>query len=139
MKKRLIYFLSKRHIRSAMAEAWAKKLTVNNVQFISGSWRTNQTPPFVADALHEYAMEPPASMPATPSQALLNEADLIVTIYDSSSELAPGFPDELREKIMYWDIKDPEQSTEEPVKWAHYQEVCDNIATSVKGLEKVLI
>ncbi|MBC1491841.1 low molecular weight phosphatase family protein [Listeria booriae] len=139
MKKRLIYFLSQKHIRSSMAEAWAKKLAVTDAQFISGSWCHTQTSPFVADALHEYAMEPPTTMPVTPSQQLLNEADLIVTIYDSASELAPGFPAELKDKIMYWDIKDPELSMDEPAKWARYQEVCDNIATSVKGLEKVLL
>lgn len=139
MKKRLIYFLSQKHIRSSMAEAWAKKLAIKDAQFISGSWCHKEISPFVADALHEYAMEPPATISVTPSQQLLNEADLIVTIYDSASELAPRFPAELTDKIMYWDIKDPEQSTEELVKWAHYQEVCDNIATSVKGLEKVLL
>ncbi|EUJ22882.1 low molecular weight phosphatase family protein [Listeria grandensis] len=139
MKKTLIYFLSPRHIRSSMAEAWAQKLAINDAHFVSGAWCATKTSPFVADALHEYAMEPPASMPVTPNQKLLKEADLIVTIYDSASELAPGFPAELEEKIVYWDIKDPEQTTDEPDKWAYYQEVCDNIATSVKGLEKVFL
>ncbi|MBC1434842.1 low molecular weight phosphatase family protein [Listeria rocourtiae] len=139
MKKKLIYFLSQRHIRSSIAEAWASKLAISNAQFISGSWCHTQTSPFVADALLEYAMEPPATMPVTPSQKLLTEADLIVTIYDSATELAPGFPEELSDKIVYWDIKDPELSPDAPVKWAYYQEVCDSIAASVKGLEKSLL
>ncbi|MGJ0376220.1 low molecular weight phosphatase family protein, partial [Listeria monocytogenes] len=45
----------------------------------------------------------------------------------------------IQEKIIYWDIDDPEQEIALPQKWASYQEVCDNIALSVKNLEHVLI
>lgn len=44
-----------------------------------------------------------------------------------------------KKKIIYWDIDDPEQEIALPQKWASYQEVCDNIALSVKNLEHVLI
>ncbi|MCB2478102.1 low molecular weight phosphatase family protein, partial [Listeria monocytogenes] len=52
---------------------------------------------------------------------------------------APKFPANIQEKIFYWDIDDPEKEIALPQKWASYQELCDNIALSVKNLELVLI
>lgn len=54
-------------------------------------------------------------------------------------KLHQKFPANIQEKIIYWDIDDPEQEIALPKKWASYQEVCDNIALSVKNLEHVLI
>lgn len=54
-------------------------------------------------------------------------------------KLPPNFPSDIQEKIIYWDIDDPELELALPQKWASYQEVCDNIALSVKNLEHVLI
>ncbi|EAD8370389.1 low molecular weight phosphatase family protein [Listeria monocytogenes] len=139
MTQKLIYFLSQTHIRSAIAEAWAKRLSLSNVKFISGSWHKSKSTPFIAEALNEFAIEPPGSLSYSPSSELLADADLIVTIYDSAHETAPKFPANIQEKIIYWDIDDPEQEIALPKKWASYQEVCDNIALSVKNLEHVLI
>ncbi len=139
MTHKLIYFLSQSHIRSTIAEAWAKKLSIKNVTFISGSWKKEQKTPFINDALHEYALSPPESLSFPPTNALLQDADLIVTIYDSTHELAPSFPQKWRNKVIYWDIEDPEQQEGISFKWACYQEVCDRIALSVKNLEQDLI
>lgn len=139
MTQKLIYFLSQTHIRSAIAEAWARRLSVSNVKFISGSWLKSKATPFIAEALNEFAIEAPKSLSYSPSSKLLADADLIVTIYDSAHEIAPNFPTDIQEKIIYWDIDDPEQELALPQKWASYQEVCDNIALSVKNLEHVLI
>ncbi|MBC1969502.1 low molecular weight phosphatase family protein [Listeria marthii] len=139
MTQKLIYFLSQTHIRSAIAEAWAKRLSLSNVKFISGSWHKSKATPFIAEALNEFAIEPPESLSYSPSSELLADADLIVTIYDSAHETAPNFPANIQDKIIYWDIDDPEQEIALPKKWASYQEVCDNIALSVKNLEHVLI
>ncbi|WP_088809347.1 MULTISPECIES: hypothetical protein [Listeria] len=139
MTHKLIYFLSQSHIRSSIALAWAKKLPLRDVTFISGSWSKARETSFVNDVLHEFSMEAPNSFSYTPSQKLLEDADLIVTIYDSTNELAPNFPDAFNKKIVYWDIEDPEHINELPAKWAHYQEVCDTIALSVKQLKKAFI
>ncbi|EUJ33615.1 arsenate reductase [Listeria floridensis FSL S10-1187] len=136
MPNKLIYFLSQSHIRSSIAEAWAKKLQLSGVTFISGSWLKARETHFVSDALHEFAIEPPNSLSHVPSQKLLDKADLIVTIYDSAYELAPRFPNSLDYKVIYWDIKDPEHASELGTKWAVYQEACDQIALAVKQLKK---
>ncbi|KMT58384.1 hypothetical protein X560_2210 [Listeria fleischmannii 1991] len=139
MAHKLIYFLSQSHIRSSIAHAWAKKLPLRDVTFISGSWSKARDTNFVNDVLHEFSMEAPNSFSYTPSQKLLEDADLIVTIYDSTHEIAPHFPDTFNKKVVYWDIEDPECISELPTKWAHYQEVCDIIALSVKQLKKAFI
>lgn len=132
---KLIYFISQTHIRSAIAEAWAKKLHLVNYTFISGSWQKTALTSLTIKALHEFAMEPPAHITFMPNHDLLKTADLIVTIYDSNYELAPSFPQEMQGKVIYWDIDDPEKQKEQLSKWVGYQEVCDTIALSVKGLE----
>ncbi|MBC1921393.1 low molecular weight phosphatase family protein [Listeria grayi] len=132
---KLIYFISQTHIRSAIAEAWAKKLPLVNFTFISGSWRKTAVTSLAKKALHEYAMEPPTHISFVPNRELLINADLIVTIYDSEYEIAPNFPEDLQDKVIYWDIDDPERRQELLNKWVSYQEVCDDIALSVKNLE----
>ncbi|WP_163654458.1 low molecular weight phosphatase family protein [Listeria sp. PSOL-1] len=139
MTHKLIYFLSQSRSRSMIAEAWAKKLSLGDVTFISGSWLNAKKTPFADDALQEFSIDPPASLSFPPSNELLRDVDLIITIYDSTHELAPGFPDAMMEKVSYWDIEDPEQEKEPSSRWASYQKVCDHIALSVKNLEQHLI
>lgn len=139
MPKKLIYFLSQSHIRSLIAEAWAKKLKLPDVTFISGSWLKARKTHFVSEALQEFAIDTPSSLSYVPSQKLLTKADLIVTIYDSTYEIAPHYPEAIQKKIVYWDIKDPEHAKSTQSKWAIYQEICEQIAVLVKSLKKQFI
>nr|WP_241463053.1 hypothetical protein [Listeria aquatica] len=81
-----------------IAEAWAKKLKLSDVTFISGSWLKARKTHFVSEALQEFAIDTPSSLSYVPSQKLLEKADLIVTIYDSTYEIAPHYPETLQKK-----------------------------------------
>nr|WP_241432887.1 hypothetical protein [Listeria fleischmannii] len=71
MAHKLIYFLSQSHIRSSIAHAWAKKLPLRDVTFISGSWSKARDTNFVNDVLHEFSMEAPNSFPIRQAKSYL--------------------------------------------------------------------
>ncbi|RDI47919.1 low molecular weight phosphatase family protein [Falsibacillus pallidus] len=139
MTKKLLYFVSSHHGRSSMAEAWAKKLRLTDWCFKSGGWFDANRSPLTIQAMDELNIDLSSKTAEWVDTALLDQADYIVSIYDFHHETKIPIPIELKNKVIEWDIKNPNSLAETSAeKWPIYQEICDEIAFKVKHLEPSL-
>lgn len=139
MTNNVLYFLSPKHTRSVMAEAWAERSRLQNWTFTSSGWEQIVRNPLSIKAMREVNIDL-STKPELPLQeSLLQEASYIIAIYDFQHDSEPPLPYPYTEKLMKWDIPDPEKTgSTEMEKWAKYQEICDVLAENVKALEAKL-
>ncbi|MBS4177532.1 low molecular weight phosphatase family protein [Lederbergia citrea] len=136
MQKNLLYFLSPHHNRSAIAEAWAEKSSLDNWKFTSCGWGVVQRDPLSVKAMHEVNIDLTNKPSRLVSNQLLEQATCVIAIYDFYNEIEPSLPALYKGKLVKWNIPDPGKTSKSEIeKWAKYQEVCDIIAENVKGLE----
>ncbi|KKB42894.1 low molecular weight phosphatase family protein [Bacillus thermotolerans] len=138
MKSKNILFFSTSNELSIMAEGWASKLNEPALNFISTSFDKALDPSLSIEAMKEVNIDITDKEPAPLAPKLINEADLIVNIYDSDYDQGPTLPLASDKKVLYWDIPNPAYCKDVIEKWAAYQIVCDELAEHVKQLEKEL-
>ncbi len=139
MADNLIYFLSFNNDRSLMAEGWASKLKLTDWHFESGGWFFAERNPLSIEAMKEINIDLSQKLPKKVDLKALEEASLIVAIYDFDQEIEIPLPDTQKHKLIQWDIKNPSQYSQEDIdQWVLYQEICDEIALKVKSLEQTL-
>lgn len=136
MSKHTVYFLSSSQHRGLMAEIWANRLELSDWDIRSAAWgdpSINDTP---VEIMKEIVLNVPEVQPRAYNPQEVSQADLIVALHDSEYESA-DIPNDLpAQKVLRWDIQNPElRSSDLSEQWALYQEVCDEIATNIKNLE----
>ncbi|MGM7636274.1 low molecular weight phosphatase family protein [Bacillus sp. Hm123] len=138
MYTKRILFLSPINHLSIMAEGWASRLHAPMLTFISASCFHASEDHLAISAMQEVNIDI-SYLQAKPMTAeLLNEADLVISIYDFSrdEQLDTSFFDQ--KNILHWNIPNPSYVQEPIEKWATYQVVCDTLADYVKGLQQYI-
>ncbi|UAL53015.1 MULTISPECIES: hypothetical protein [Metabacillus] len=139
MRKPTIYFLSYfNSCRSLIAEAWAKKLFSSKWQIESAGLVTSLADPACVKAMKEVNMFIEDLDSDKINLELIKNASVVVQMYDYKQEKTP--PVEEGKNVFSWNLPNLSmysfESDEE--EFAHYQELCDDIAMRVKNLnEKV--
>lgn len=138
--KNTVYFLSPGQDRSSIAEGWAGRLDMSGWAFKSaGLMRKHHKKSFSTLAMKEYNIDID-TLKRDPIQIdELAGASLIITIYDEEMDDAIKFPEEWDEKVIHWNLPNPEKrSTSDLEEWVFFQEICDEIAMKVRDLESLL-
>lgn len=136
MRQPTIYFLSYfNSCRSLIAEAWAKKLFSSKWQIKSAGLAKTQVDPVCVKAMKEVNMSMEDSDSEKIDLGLLNKADIVIQMYDYKQEKTPPVDGDT-ENVLSWNLPNLSlyafESEEE--EFAHYQELCDDIAMRVKKL-----
>lgn len=136
MTKHTVYFLSPQQHRGLMAEIWANRLNLPDWDIRSAAWGQ----PFQSDTpyeiMKEIVLDVPDVEPRSYDSKEVSEADLIIALHDGDFEVADIPADLPAQKLVRWNIRNPElRAADESEQWAIYQEVCDEIAMNIKGLE----
>ncbi|BCB02874.1 low molecular weight phosphatase family protein [Bacillus sp. KH172YL63] len=122
-----------------MAEGWAEKLDVTDWSFKSAGWAAECRAEFSVLAMKELCIDISAFPLSRIEMKDLGDASVIVAIQDREFDDEFEIPAELKDKVIYWDLPNPQKrSTSLIEEWAHYQEVCEEIAMKVKDLESLL-
>lgn len=137
MTDKLIYFLSASHCQSAIAEAWAEKLELTHWKVKSSAWKEPRRNPMSVKAMKEFNIDLAKKPRLLVNASMLDRASYIIAIYDFKREKEFPLSNKYKDKLMRWNINDPESSssTREEM-WAGFQEMCDHIAENVKDLEE---
>lgn len=136
MSKHTVYFLSSSQHRGLMAEIWANRLELSDWDIRSAAWGQPTITDTPFEIMKEIVLDIPEVQARTYDSKEVGQADLIVALHDSKYEAA-DIPDDLPvQKLLRWDIQNPElRSADLSEQWALYQEVCDEIAVNIKNLE----
>ena len=136
MSKYTVYFLSSHQHRGLMAEIWADRLKLSDWNIRSAAWRQPLVTDVPVEIMKEIVLDLPDIQPRSYNPNEVGEADLIIAMHDGEFEQGDIPSDLPSQKVLKWDIRNPAlRSTDEMEQWALYQEVCEEIAMNVKGLE----
>ncbi|MGK7379556.1 phosphatase [Planococcus sp. 1R117A] len=137
MSKHTVYFLSPHQHRGLMAEIWANRLELADWDIRSAAWGGQPSftdTPF--EIMKEIVLDLPEVQPRIYNSKEVSEADLIIALHDGEFDIADIPADLPAQKLVRWDIKNPElRTSDKSEQWALYQEVCDEIAMNIKKLE----
>ena len=136
MAKHTVYFLDSHQHLGLMAEIWANRLELPDWDIRSAAWdqpHFNETP---FQVMKEVVLDIPEVQPRSYNPKEVSEADLIIALHDGDLESADIPSDLPAQKLLIWDIRNPElRTSDEHEQWAIYQEICDEIAINIKNLE----
>ncbi|CEG23510.1 Protein ArsC [Planococcus massiliensis] len=136
MTKHTVYFLSPQQHRGLMAEIWANRLNLPDWDIRSAAWSQPLQSETPYEIMKEIVLDVPDVEPRFYDSKEVSEADLIVALHDGDFESADIPSDLPAQKLVRWNIRNPElRASDESEQWAIYQEVCDEIAMNIKGLE----
>lgn len=136
MSKHTVYFLSSQQHRGLMAEIWANRLELPDWDIRSAAWGQSTFTETPFEVMKEIVLNIPRVEPRTYNPVEVGQADLIVALHDSEFESADIPSDLPPQKLLRWDIRNPElRSSDKNEQWALYQEICDEIAMNIKNLE----
>ena len=136
MSKQTVYFLSSHQHRGLMAEIWANRLELPNWEIRSAAWGQPSISETSIEIMKEIILDLPVVEPREYNSMEVSEADLIIALHDGELEQDDIPADLPAQKLLRWDIRNPElRSMDETEQWALYQEICDEIAMNIKGME----
>lgn len=136
MSKHTVYFLSSHQHRGLMAEIWANRLELPNWEIRSAAWSQPSMSETPIEIMKEIILDLPEVEPRLYNHSEVSEADLIIAMHDGELEQDDIPTDLPTQKLLRWDIRNPElRSMDETEQWALYQEICDEIAMNIKGME----
>ncbi|OES43987.1 hypothetical protein [Domibacillus iocasae] len=139
MKNKTILFLSPFNHLSMMAEGWAARLNEPSWKVVSAAYMNADYDALPVEAMKEVNIDIESKTPYSLKSQLMNEADVVVAIYDFQRDSLPTLPDESRRKLVRWNISNPVHYNQLTDRWAAYQEVCDELAVKIQELKKQLI
>lgn len=136
MSKQTVYFLSSQQHRGLMAEIWANRLNLPDWEIRSAAWGHPSISETPIEIMKEIIFDLPEVEPRSYNSDEVSEADLIIALHDGEFEQDDIPADLPAQKLLRWDIRNPElRSMDEMEQWALYQEICDEIAVNIKGME----
>lgn len=138
MKNKTILFLSPVNHLSMMAEGWAARLNVPTWNIVSAACAAAEYDALPVEAMKEVNIDIQSHTPSSLKPHLVQEADVVIAIYDFQRDSLPALPDQPERKILRWNIPNPVHFDLLPERWAAYQEVCDELAIKMQQLQKEL-
>lgn len=136
MSKQTVYFLSSHQHRGLMAEIWANRLELPDWEIRSAAWSQPSISETPMEIMKEIILDVPNVEPRFYNHDEVSGADLIIAMHDGELEQDDIPADLPAQKLLRWDIRNPElRSIDETEQWAIYQEICDEIAMNIKGME----
>lgn len=136
MSKQTVYFLSSHQHRGLMAEIWANRLELPDWEIRSAAWSQPSISETPMEIMKEIILDLPDVEPRSYDHDEVSGADLIIAMHDGELEQDDIPADLPAQKLLRWDIRNPElRSLDETEQWALYQEICDEIAMNIKGME----
>ncbi|MCI2253523.1 phosphatase [Domibacillus sp. 8LH] len=139
MKNKTILFLSPFNHLSMMAEGWAARLNEPSWNVISAACSRADYDALPVKAMKEVNIDIESKTPHSLKPQLVNEADIVVAIYDFQRDSLPALLNESEQKVLRWNIFNPIHCDHLTDRWAAYQEVCDELAVKIQELKKQLI
>ncbi len=132
MEKKTIYFLcTGNSCRSQMAEGWAQKYLGDRWNVYSAGIEAHGLNPKAVQAMNEIGIDISGQTSDIIDPALLNSADLVVTLCGDAADKCPITPPHVRRE--HWGFDDPAKAkgTEEE-KWSVFQRVRDEVEARIR-------
>ncbi|MDW4528700.1 arsenate reductase (thioredoxin) [Rossellomorea marisflavi] len=132
MSKKTIYFLcTGNSCRSQMAEGWAKKHLGDEWNVYSAGIEAHGLNPNAVKAMKEADIDISNQTSDIIDAAILNSADLVVTLCGDAADKCPVTPPTVKRE--HWGFDDPAKATgSEEEKWAFFQRVRDEIGERIE-------
>ncbi|ENH97235.1 arsenate reductase [Gracilibacillus halophilus YIM-C55.5] len=132
MAKKTIYFLcTGNSCRSQMAEGWGKKYLGDEWNVYSAGIEAHGLNPKAVEAMNEVGIDISHQQSEKIDPAILNHADMVVTLCGDARDKCPVIPSNVRNE--HWGFDDPAKAKgTEDEKWAMFQRVRDEIAERIK-------
>ncbi|QHA38178.1 arsenate reductase (thioredoxin) [Rossellomorea marisflavi] len=132
MSKKTIYFLcTGNSCRSQMAEGWAKKHLGDEWNVYSAGIEAHGLNPNAVKAMKEADIDISNQTSDIIDPAILNSADLVVTLCGDAADKCPVTPPGVKRE--HWGFEDPAKATgSEEEKWAFFQRVRDEIGERIE-------
>ncbi|UTE73089.1 arsenate reductase (thioredoxin) [Rossellomorea marisflavi] len=132
MSKKTIYFLcTGNSCRSQMAEGWAKKHLGDDWNVYSAGIEAHGLNPNAVKAMKEADIDISDQTSDIIDPAILNSADLVVTLCGDAADKCPVTPPTVKRE--HWGFDDPAKATgSEDEKWAFFQRVRDEIGERIE-------
>ncbi|MEW4220987.1 arsenate reductase (thioredoxin) [Rossellomorea marisflavi] len=132
MSKKTIYFLcTGNSCRSQMAEGWAKKHLGDEWNVYSAGIEAHGLNPNAVKAMKEADIDISDQTSDIIDPAILNSADLVVTLCGDAADKCPVTPPTVKRE--HWGFDDPAKATgTEDEKWAFFQRVRDEIGERIE-------
>ncbi|MDR4227972.1 arsenate reductase (thioredoxin) [Bacillus mojavensis] len=132
MPKKTIYFLcTGNSCRSQMAEGWAKQYLEDKWNVYSAGIEAHGLNPNAVKAMKEAGIDISGQTSDIIDPAILNCADLVVTLCGDAADKCPMTPPHVKRE--HWGFDDPAKAEgSEAEKWAFFQRVRDEIGERLK-------
>ncbi len=124
--KKTIYFLcTGNSCRSQMAEGWGKKHLGDGWNVFSAGIEAHGVNPNAVRAMHEVGIDITHQTSDVIDPALLEKADLVVTLCSHADSVCPTPPPHV--KRVHWGFDDPAGK-----EWSEFQRVRDEIGARIQ-------
>ncbi|MCY8511145.1 arsenate reductase (thioredoxin) [Bacillus mojavensis] len=132
MPTKTIYFLcTGNSCRSQMAEGWAKQYLKDEWNVYSAGIEAHGLNPNAVKAMKEAGIDISCQTSDIIDPAILNSADLVVTLCGDAADKCPMTPPHVKRE--HWGFDDPAKAEgSETEKWAFFQRVRDEIGERLK-------
>src|SRR5699024_4575137 len=132
MPKKIIYFLcTGNSCRSQMAEGWAKRYLGDSWEVKSAGIEAHGLNPNAVKAMQEVGMDISDQKSEIIDTAVLNHADMVVTLCGDAEDRCPMTPPHVKRE--HWGFDDPAKAEgKDEEKWAVFQRVRDEIGERIK-------
>ncbi|WP_211748505.1 arsenate reductase (thioredoxin) [Paenibacillus sp. Marseille-Q4541] len=136
MSKKTIYFLcTGNSCRSQMAEGWAKKYLGEEWNVYSAGIEAHGLNPNAVKAMNEVDIDISNQTSDIIDPAILNSADLVVTLCGDAADKCPITPPSVRRE--HWGFDDPAKARgTDKEKWSVFQHVRDEIGKRIETFAK---
>lgn len=133
MEKPILYFLcTGNSARSQMAEGFGKKYLGDRYDVISAGIYAHGVNPLAVKVMSEKGIDISTQQSKTIDRALLNRADLVITLCGDAYDTCPPTPPHVRR--LHWEFPDPARvaGTEEE-RLAFFRNVRDGIEARIRA------
>ncbi|MBL4970357.1 arsenate reductase (thioredoxin) [Bacillus halotolerans] len=132
MSKKTIFFLcTGNSCRSQMAEGWAKQYLEDEWNVYSAGIEAHGLNPNAVKAMKEAGIDISGQTSDIIDLAILNSADLVVTLCGDAADKCPMTPPHVKRE--HWGFDDPAKAEgSEAEKWVFFQRVRDEIGERLK-------
>lgn len=136
MSKKTLYFLCTGNAcRSQMAEGFGRKYVSDKYDVLSAGIEAHGVNPQAIKAMNEVGIDISHQTSDVIDQAILNEADLVITLCGDADDHCPNTPPHTVR--WHWGFDDPAKAegTDEE-KWEVFRSVRDGIEERIKAFAK---
>ncbi|UQZ47451.1 arsenate reductase (thioredoxin) [Bacillus sp. PK3-037] len=130
-KKTILFLCTGNSCRSQMAEGWAKQYLEDEWNVYSAGIEAHGLNPNAVKAMKEAGIDISGQTSDIIDPAILNSADLVVTLCGDAADQCPMTPPHVKRE--HWGFDDPAKAGgSEAEKWVFFQRVRDEIGERLK-------